>query len=62
MSRFGPTDPWYRKMEADLSRERIEQFAKADAERYRRAVVALPLPTPIIDHDPGDEDRSGGDT
>lgn len=57
MSRFGPVDPWYRRMEEDLARDRIDRFAKADAERYRRQVMAMPLRPPIIDHDPGDEDR-----
>lgn len=55
MSRFGPTDPFYRRMQEAESNERIERFAKADAERYRRQMMARPLRAPIIDRDPGDE-------
>ena len=57
MSRFGPRDPWYRAMESDLSQYRIDGFTKADAERYRRQMIAMPLKHPIVDHDHGDEDR-----
>lgn len=58
MSRFGPTDPWYRKMEADLMGERIERLVQADAERYRRQMAARPLRAPVVDRDPGDEDAT----
>ncbi len=56
MSRFGPIDPFYRAVEEGMARERIERFAPADAERYRLQMLARPLPPPIVDRDPGDED------
>jgi hypothetical protein len=58
VSRFGPVDPFYRAIEEGMARERIERFAKADAERYRRQMAERLLRAPIVDHDPGDEDRS----
>lgn len=57
MSRFGPVDPFYRALEQHESDERIARFAVADAERYRRQMASRPLRAPIVDHDPGDEDR-----
>lgn len=56
VSRFGPTDPFYRAIEQAESDARIERSARADAERFRRQIAALPLPTPVVDRDPGDED------
>lgn len=58
MSRFGPSDPFYKAIEDSEYRADLERFARADAERYRRQVMAMPIPKPIVDHDPGDEDRS----
>jgi hypothetical protein len=58
VSRFGPVDPFYRAIEEGIARERIDRFVKADAERYCRQMAARPLRSPIVDHDPGDEDRS----
>jgi hypothetical protein len=58
VSRFGPVDPFYRAIEEAESKESIERLVRADAERYRRQMLAMPLPPPIADHDPGDEDRS----
>lgn len=56
MSRFGPTDPFYLAMAKAESDDRIDRFAKADAERYRQAMMRRPLRRPIVDRDPGDED------
>ena len=58
MSRFGSTDPFYRAIEEAESRESIDRFIAADTERYRRQMTARPLPRPIENHDPGDEDRA----
>lgn len=58
MSRFGPVDPFYRAIEEGMARELIDRLVKADAERYRRQMAARPLRAPIVDHDPGDEDRA----
>jgi hypothetical protein len=58
VSRFGPVDPFYRAMAEAESAARIDRFAAADRERYRRQMLALPLPAPIVDHDPGDEQEA----
>lgn len=58
MSRFGPTDPFYRAIEEGMARESIERLVAADDQRYRRQMAAWPTRAPIVDHDPGDEDRS----
>ncbi len=58
MSRFAPTDPFYAALAQAESDDFTARIVRADAERFRRACMALPLTTPITDHDPGDEDRS----
>lgn len=58
MTRYGSADPFYRALEEREARDRVERLCAADAERFRRQMLAWPLPTAIVDHDPGDEDRS----
>ena len=58
MSRFGPVDPFFRKMEEEISNERAARFWKAFDEICRAREMRRPLPDPVINHDPGDEDRS----
>lgn len=41
-----------------MARESIERLVAADDQRYRRQMAAWPTRAPIVDHDPGDEDRS----
>lgn len=60
MSRFGAVDPFYRAIEEAEHRERTDRLVRADAERHRRQTATRPLPAPILDDDPGDEDRSEG--
>lgn len=58
MSRFGPVDPFYPAIGQGMIDERIERVARVYADRYRRVMADRPLRPPIVDHDPGDEDRS----
>lgn len=54
--RFGPMDPFYVAMTKAESEAGIERIVLADAVRFVRRMMARQLSSPIIDHDPGDED------
>lgn len=54
MSRFGTSDPFYKAIQENESRERMQRILSLHIE-YRCG--HHDIAAPIIDHDPGDEDR-----
>lgn len=42
MSRFGPLDPWYRKMEADIAEDRMRRVLAVDV-RYTHCAEQAPI-------------------
>ncbi len=59
MSRFAPIPlvPFYNIIDKAELDAHIERFLKADIERFLNRMIVWPASAPIIDHDPGDEDR-----